>query len=150
MLENIDEKWGGYKTEKLKDGKTNGYIWINFVGKDKDPAAKQTLSGLKVGATYTVSCQYRSGLDSERMKTKPGTPILAIELDPTAANKGELGRAYAASAKGDPKKLDLESWNSLTVTFKATKATHTLRFRSEVDGYDADVCIDNVSVVESK
>ncbi len=145
-FENIDEKFGGYKTEKLKDGKTNGYIWINFVGKDKDPAVKQTLSGLKVGATYTVSCQYRTGWDAQwKKEIKPGTPLLTIDID-----GAEKNRAFAASAKGDPNKTDRESWNSLTARFTATKAQHELRIRAEIDGMDGDADVDNVSVVESK
>lgn len=143
-IENIDEKWGGYKTEKLKDGTTNGYMWINFGGqKDKDPAIVQTMKNLKPGKTYIVSCQYRTGNDSPLKEIKPGTPMLAIDIDGK-----EIGRAYAASAKGDPKKLDMVSWNSSTAKFKATKAAHVVKIRAEIDGFDGDVDLDNISVIQ--
>jgi len=140
-LENINPALGGYQTEP-KDGKSNGYVWVNGPGGVNDPAIVQTMRNLKVGQNYIISCQYRTGRDAEGQRSMPGNALVAITID-----GAEKSRAFAPSAKGDSNKLDKVSWNSVTVKFKATKAEHVLKIVAELAGVDADVDIDNISVV---
>lgn len=108
-----DEAWDG------ANGNPPGSIRLNACGEaDSDPAAAQTVSGLVVGATYTVKVDVRvhvpaSGSGTGKsfgifLNTQPGNPLLLAEF------------------------LDA-SWHTVTTTFTATAPTATIIFAGELD-----------------
>jgi Carbohydrate binding domain len=123
-------------------GNPAGSIRLNSCGQgDSDPTAAQTISGLTVGATYTLSVDvllhanigggtgksFGIFLDSE-----PANPILLTEF------------------------LD-GSWHTVTVNFTAASSSATLIFAAELDprtpggpasSTDVSYYIDNISLTQ--
>ena len=124
-------------------GNPAGSIRLNSCGQgDSDPTAAQTISGLVVGATYTISVDVllhsNSGGGTGKsfgifLDSEPGNPILVTEF------------------------LD-GIWHTVTVNFVATSSSTTLIFAAELDprtpggpasNTDVSYYIDNISLVET-
>lgn len=132
-----DEVWDG------SNGNPPGSIRLNACGEsDSDPAAAQTISGLVVGATYTIKVDVLLHVSSSGggtgksfgvfLNTEPGNPLLLTEF------------------------LD-SSWHTVTASFTAASTSATIIFAGELDartpggpGSTTDVSyfIDNISVVQ--
>ncbi len=132
-----DEVWDG------ANGNPPGSIRLNACGEpDSDPAAAQTISGLTVGATYTIKVDVHlhvasSGAGTGKsfgvfLNSEPGNPLLITEF------------------------LD-GNWHTVRVNFTATSTSATIIFAGELDartpggpGSTTDVSyfIDNISVTE--
>jgi hypothetical protein len=108
-----DEVWDG------ANGNPPGSIRLNACGEaNSDPTATQTVSGLVVGATYTIKVDVRlhvaaSGGGTGKsfgifLNAQPGTPLLLTEF------------------------LD-SSWHTVTTTFTATSTSATIIFAGELD-----------------
>jgi hypothetical protein len=133
-----DEAWDG------ANGNPPGSIRLNACGEsDSDPAASQTITGLTVGASYTIQADVRlfansSGGGTGRsfgvfLNNEPGNPLLLTEF------------------------LD-GNWHTVSVKFTATSTSATIIFAGELDartpggpGITTDVAyfIDNISVTQS-
>jgi hypothetical protein len=130
-----DEQWDG------SAGNPPGAIRLNACGEsDSDPAAAQTISGLTIGATYTIKVD--------------------VQLH-VASSGGGTGKSFGIFLNNEPANpllitefLD-GSWHTLSVKFTATSTSATIIFAGELDartpggpGITTDVSyfIDNVSV----
>jgi hypothetical protein len=131
-----DEAWDGTA------GNPPGSIRLNACGEaDSDPTAAQTISGLQVGKTYTISVDVQlhvpaSGAGTGKsfgifLNTQPGNPLLITEF------------------------LD-SAWHTVAVPFTATSTSATIIFAGELDartpggpGATTDVSyfIDNIAVI---
>jgi hypothetical protein len=132
-----DEQWDG------SAGNPPGSIRLNACGEpDSDPAAAQTISGLTIGATYTIKVDVQLHVSSSGggtgksfgifLNNEPANPLLITEF------------------------LD-GSWHTLSVNFTATSTSATIIFAGELDartpggpGITTDVSyfIDNISVTQ--
>jgi hypothetical protein len=133
-----DEAWDG------ANGNPPGSIRLNACGEpDSDPAAAQTITGLTVGASYTIQVDVRlfansSGGGTGRsfgvfLNNEPANPLLLTEF------------------------LD-GNWHTLRANFTATSTSATIIFAGELDartpggpGITTDVAyfIDNISVTQN-
>ena len=131
-----DEAWDG------ANGNPPGSIRLNACGEpDSDPTASQTVTGLVVGATYTVKVDVHLHVDSSGggtgksfgifLNDEPANPILLTEF------------------------LD-GNWHTVTAPFTATATSATIFFAAELDartpggpGIATDVSyfIDNISMI---
>ena len=101
----------------------------------------QEIRGLTVDSTYIISGHFKPGLHAQIHSARPGTPCLAVDVD------GKEKRTYIAPADvTNLERWDDKRWRSFAVPFKATKTTHTIRLRGEVNGSDCDVSLDNIAV----
>lgn len=122
-------------------GDPGGYAWLNHNGGPTDPAIRQEIGGLMVDSLYVISGFFKPGSHAQIHHAKPGTPCLAVDVD------GIEQREYIAPADvTNLKRWDDKRWRSFAVPFKATKTSHTIRFRAEINGFDCDVALDNISV----
>ncbi len=132
-----DEQWDG------SAGNPPGSIRLNACGEsDSDPAAAQTISGLTVGATYTIKVDVQLHSDASGggtgksfgvfLNSEPGNPLLLTEF------------------------LD-GNWHTVSARFTATSTSATIIFAGELDartpggpGATTDVSyfIDNISVTQ--
>lgn len=132
-----DEVWDG------ANGNPPGSIRLNACGEpDSDPAASQTITGLTVGASYTIQVDVRlfansSGGGTGRsfgvfLNSEPASPLLLTEF------------------------LD-GNWHTVRVNFTATSTSATIILAGELDtrtpggpGITTDVAyfIDNISVTQ--
>jgi hypothetical protein len=123
-------------------GNPPGSILMNSCGEPaSDPTAAQTITGLVVGATYTISVDVHlhvaaSGAGTGKsfgifLNTQPGNPLLLTEF------------------------LD-GNWHTVTTTFTAASTSATIIFAGELDartpggpGSTTDISyyIDNISLV---
>lgn len=133
-----DEVWDG------ANGNPPGSIRLNACGEpDSDPAASQTITGLTVGATYTIKADVHlhvasSGAGTGKsfgvfLNSEPGNPLLLTEF------------------------LD-GNWHTVHVNFTATSTSATIILAGELDartpggpGITTDVSyfIDNISVTQA-
>lgn len=133
-----DEQWDG------ANGNPPGSIRLNACGEaNSDPAASQTISGLTVGASYTIKVDVHlhvpaSGSGTGRsfgvfLDSEPGNPLLLTEF------------------------LD-GNWHTVRVNFTAASTSATIIFAGELDartpggpGATTDVSyfIDNISVTQN-
>lgn len=121
-------------------GYKDGYMWLNGAGaQHTDPTASQVLNNLTVGAEYILSGRYRAG-DTADKYAKVGHELFAISV-------GDAHREYLAPAKADDPKVIDKTWRSFYFPFKATATSETLSIKGEIKGRDADVAIDDISVV---
>jgi len=122
-------------------GHPGGYAWLNHNGGSTDPAITQEIKGLKVDSTYVISGLFKPGVHARIHSARPGTPCLAVDVD------GIEQREYIAPADvTNTERWDDKRWRSFALPFKATKTSHTIRFRAEINGSDCDVALDNISV----
>ena len=132
-----DEAWDG------ANGNPPGAIRLNACGEsDSDPAAAQTITGLTVGASYTIQADVQlfansSGGGTGRsfgvfLNNEPANPLLLTEF------------------------LD-GNWHTVRVNFTATSTSATIILAGELDartpggpGITTDVAyfIDNISVTQ--
>lgn len=132
-----DEQWDA------SAGNPPGSIRLNACGEsDSDPAASQTVSGLTVGATYTIKVDVQLHVSSSGggtgksfgvfLNNEPANPLLITEF------------------------LD-GSWHTVSVNFTAVSTSATIIFAGELDartpggpGVTTDVSyfIDNISVTQ--
>lgn len=132
-----DEAWDG------ANGNPPGAIRLNACGEsDSDPAASQTITGLTVGASYTIQADVQlfansSGGGTGRsfgvfLNNEPANPLLLTEF------------------------LD-GNWHTVRVNFTATSTSATIILAGELDartpggpGITTDVAyfIDNISVTQ--
>jgi exosortase sorting signal-containing protein len=134
-----DEVWDG------ANGNPPGAIRLNACGEsNSDPAAAQTISGLVVGATYTIQVD--------------------VQLHANASGGG-TGKSFGIFLNSEPSNpllltefLD-GNWHTVTTTFVATSASATIIFAGELDartpggpGSTTDVSyfIDNIAVTGPK
>ena len=133
-----DEAWDG------SAGNPPGSIRLNACGEsDSDPAAAQTITGLTVGATYTIKVDVHLHVSSSGggtgksfgvfLNSEPGNPLLLTEF------------------------LD-GSWHTVSVNFTAASTSATIILAGELDartpggpGSTTDVSyfIDNISVTQA-
>ena len=133
-----DEAWDG------ANGNPPGAIRLNACGEsDSDPAASQTITGLTVGASYTIQADVQlfansSGGGTGRsfgvfLNNEPANPLLLTEF------------------------LD-GNWHTVRVNFTATSTSATIILAGELDartpggpGITTDVAyfIDNISVTQN-
>lgn len=133
-----DEVWDG------ANGNPPGSIRLNACGEpDSDPAASQTITGLTVGATYTIKADVHlhvasSGAGTGKsfgvfLNSEPGNPLLLTEF------------------------LD-GNWHTVHVNFTASSTSATIILAGELDartpggpGITTDVSyfIDNISVTQA-
>jgi len=132
-----DEQWDG------SAGNPPGSIRLNACGEsDSDPAAAQTISGLTIGASYTIKVDVQLHSDASGggtgksfgvfLNSEPGNPLLLTEF------------------------LD-GNWHTVSARFTATSTSATIIFADELDartpggpGATTDVSyfIDNISVTQ--
>jgi hypothetical protein len=132
-----DEAWDG------SNGNPPGSIRLNACGEpDSDPAASQTITGLTVGARYTIQVDVRLFANSSGggtgksfgvfLNNEPANPLLLTEF------------------------LD-GNWHTVRASFTATSTSVTIIFAGELDartpggpGITTDVAyfIDNISVTQ--
>ncbi len=125
-------------------GHPGGYAWLNHNGGPTDPAIRQEIKGLSVDSLYVISGFFKPGSHAQIHHARPGTPCLAVDVD------GVEQREYVAPADvANPERWDNKRWRSFAVPFKATRTSHTIRFRAEINGSDCDVALDNISVEQS-
>ena len=131
-----DEAWDG------GNGNPPGSIRLNACGEpDSDPTASQTVTGLVVGATYTIKVDVHLHVSSSGggtgksfgifLNSEPGNPLLLTEF------------------------LD-GNWHTVTIPFTAASTSATIIFAGELDartpggpGSTTDVSyfIDNISLI---
>lgn len=133
-----DEQWDG------SAGNPPGAIRLNACGEpDSDPAAAQAISGLTIGATYTIKVD--------------------VQLH-VASSGGGTGKSFGIFLNNEPANpllltefLD-GSWHTVSATFIATSTSATIIFAGELDartpggpGVTTDVSyfIDNISVTQN-
>ncbi len=133
-----DEAWDG------ANGNPPGAIRLNACGEpDSDPAASQTISGLTVGASYTIQVDVRLFANS---------------------SGGGTGRSFGVFLDSEPANplllrefLD-GNWHTVRVNFTATSTSATIILAGELDartpggpGITTDVAyfIDNISVTQN-
>jgi hypothetical protein len=113
-------------------GNPGGSAWMNACGEaGSDPSIYQELTGLSIGATYTLQGEYASGAPAFGDPGKPDA--FEVELD---------GVVILALPRPDP----ATTFTPFSVKFTATAATHKIEFFAERDGDDSDFLIDNISV----
>jgi hypothetical protein len=113
-------------------GNPGGYFIINAAGQSlSDPSISQTISGLSVGSTYHITGDYRNNYGC--CGAQVGQISFGVDID---------GVEIAALPNPGT------GWSPFTVSFVATSSTHTLRFRSEINGNDTDMAIDNIGLDE--
>jgi carbonic anhydrase len=122
-------------------GHPGGYAWLNHNGGSADPAISQEIKGLMVDSMYVISGFFKPGSHAGIHHAKPGTPCLAVDVD------GIEQREYIAPADiTNLQRWDDKRWRSFSLPFKATRTSHTIRFRAEINGSDCDVALDNIFV----
>jgi hypothetical protein len=94
----------------------------NFVALDGDPAASgaisQTLTGLEIGKTYTLTFDWAAS--QLRNRTGPTTEQLAVSFG---------GQTFSTAVVSVPSE-GFVGWNVVTMFFTPTSTTQTLRFLS--------------------
>ncbi len=126
-----------------RDSQGNGFIWLNHAGRpESDPSISQQMNNLVVGTKYLISGRYKVGKTADLYGGKPGDNLIAVDVDGVNISK----TAPAPSVEGHSNQLDKQHWLSFSATFEAKKTSQMLKFRGEIDGKDADVYIDDVSV----
>jgi hypothetical protein len=133
-----DEAWDG------ANGNPPGAIRLNACGEsDSDPAASQTITGLTVGASYTIQADVQLFANS---------------------SGGGTGRSFAVFLNNEPANpllltefLD-GNWHTVRANFTATSTSATIILAGELDartpggpGITTDVAyfIDNISVTQT-
>ncbi|MBK8921582.1 MAG: DUF3421 domain-containing protein [Saprospirales bacterium] len=126
-------------------GHPGGYAWLEHDnGPTTDPSIRQEINGLSVGSLYVISGFFKPGSHPLIYHDRPGTPCLAVDVD------GVEQREYIAPADViDPELWDDTHWHSFAVPFKATRTSHTIRFRAEINNSNCNVALDNISVEQS-
>lgn len=104
-----------------------GTCWLNHNNRAGDPAALQTVGGLKPGATYEITVGWRGGDHGPIHGVRGVQRCFAIDLDGKEIFRGSTDADFLA-------------WKRSSITFKATQDRHTIRFRGEV-GVDGDVLL---------
>ncbi len=121
----------GWIEWKASGGNPGGYYIINDVGSPGfDPGLQQTLSGLTIGDTYTITGDFRNHYNC--CGAYIGQISFGVDID---------GAEIAALENPGT------AWSPFSVTFTATNTSHTLKFRSEINGTDTDMAIDNIAVI---
>ncbi|NUM33700.1 MAG: PEP-CTERM sorting domain-containing protein [Candidatus Brocadiae bacterium] len=118
---NVDSA-GGWRSSGGYPG--GGFIINDGGALGSDPTLYQSISGLVIGATYTISGNYILA---------HGTPVsnaFGVQID------GNLWQYYVDG-----------SWRSFSQTFVATSTTGTLYLTGERNGTDTDPMVDNISLV---
>ncbi len=129
-------KWKGEVGEVIsqtKGGNPGGYAWLNHSGGKSDPSISQEVTGLTPGLTYMIRGDYKGGTNVHLHLKDKSAKCFSIDVDGKSIKKLALPS-------------DMYEWSKFTAIFTATKTTHTIRFRGEIDGTDGDVAIDNVFV----
>ncbi|NDP23103.1 MAG: hypothetical protein GZ091_18785, partial [Paludibacter sp.] len=116
---------GGFKNE----GGTNGGFFIVNAGGDpfSDPSISQEIRGLTVGETYTITGDYRSFYGNYVI----GQLTFGVDVD--GVQIVELPNPGT-------------TWTNFSTTFIASSISQTIRFRSEINGTDVEMAIDNISI----
>ncbi len=118
---------------KTTGGKPGGYAWLNHNALATDPAVSQTLTGLTPWAEYIVEGDFRGGDHVKLHYNYPGREFFAVDID---------CRTIGTYVLPNP----VTTWGKFSATFMATSSSHTLRFRGEINGTDADAAVDNITV----
>jgi hypothetical protein len=115
-------------------GNPGGWIWLNHNGGSTDPSASQNITGLKPGTIYRIAGDYKGGTNVHLHYRNKAANTFSIDIDGNSIKKMPLPQ-------------DLYKWTRFEATFTATKTSHTLKFRGEIDGADGDVALDNIVMV---
>ncbi len=121
---NVDGN-GGYRST---GGNPGGGFIINDAGAlGSDPTLQQSITGLIIGETYTVSGDYRMAHGS------PASNAFGVQID------------------GNLFEFDLTSFSfsSFSETFVATSTSALLVLTGERNGTDTDPMVDNISIVHT-
>lgn len=100
---------------------------INENGFSPDPRIQQTITGLSIGQTYTITGDYQ----------------IHVALGNPANSFGVLLDTTVLLQLGNPG----ATWTPFSVNFVATGSSHLLAFEAERNGSDHSYMIDNISVV---
>jgi hypothetical protein len=110
-------------------GNPGTYMYLNWSPSANDPTAEQLMTGLVIGATYTITGDTRNVAGC--CGAAIGVPSLAIDID-------NVEQTVINNPGG--------VWTPFSYDFVATSTSHTLGFRAEINGGDVDMGIDNISV----
>lgn len=117
-------------TSQLTGGLPGGYIWLNGTN---NSAARQKLEGLQPWAEYIVEGDFRGGDSVVSKFNFPGREFFAVDID---------CRTIGTYALPNP----VTTWGKFSATFMATSSTHVLQLRGKINGTNADLALDNISV----
>ncbi|MBL8821859.1 MAG: PEP-CTERM sorting domain-containing protein [Planctomycetia bacterium] len=108
-------------------GNPGGCFTLNENGFFPDPRIEQTITGLSIGQSYTVTGDYQ----------------IHVALGNPANSFGVLLDSNTLLQLGNPG----ATWTPFTVNFVATSSSHLIAFEAERNGSDHSYMIDNISVV---
>ncbi len=112
----------------------NSWVLNESASPVSDPAISQTVSGLIVGNTYTLSGDYRNFFAC--CATFPVANAFGVEID------GVL-REFTISPGGPS-----APWQTFSFNFTYTGTSSLLRLSAERNSTDADVAVDNIAIAD--
>lgn len=118
---------GGFRSSGGSPG--GGFVLNGVAALNADPSISQAVSGLIPGTIYTLTGDYRNFFDC--CGAFVGQTSFGVDLD---------GAEIAAFPNPGT------NFSPFSVSFTATAETQTIRFRSEINGTDTDIAIDNISI----
>lgn len=122
---------GGWRSTTSENSFENFFI-INENGPvNSDPSLSQTIAGLVVGQSYTVTGEFESFRPSDG---NPAARAFGVEI------VGLVLTEY----RRPPSLL-----GSFELEFVATSATHVLRLTAERNGDDSAYAVDNIAMIET-
>jgi len=131
---NIDGA-GGWRSS---GGNPGGYFTLNQAGDlNTDPTLSQTVEGLTIGATYTISGEYRSFAAGYGNPQKPDA--FAVQVEPQPSDHDSI--VVLGLPRPSP---DAFAWTGFTVDFVASDTSSTISFVGERDGDDSSFDVDNL------
>ncbi len=142
--------YAGWQIEVVETGTVcrlgDQYVWLNHNNRAGDPAVKQALTNLTVGADYEIVVGWAGGYHGPMHGVTGARNVFAIDLDGREIKRLTTGPNFTNWMVNDGLFVNgsgMPNYNK--IIFKATATSHTLRFRGEV-GADGDVVIDWVQV----
>lgn len=112
----------------------NSYVLNDSGQVGTDPSVSQTVAGLVVGNSYTLSGDYRNFFAC--CAVFPVANAFGVEID------GVL-REFAVNIGGST-----APWQSFSFNFTYTGVSDLLRLTGERNGSDADVAVDNIVIAD--
>lgn len=110
-------------------GNLGGAFFLNDAGQlATDPTIQQLVTGLTAGATYQLTGNYAHSIAGD-------VNLISFAVDVDGVTLGKLG--YPG----------FNSWGSFSFDIVAPDADLLIAFRAEIDGYDTDYKIDNISLL---
>jgi hypothetical protein len=114
----------------VPSGNPGGSFWVNHngtnIGSDPDPMLSQVIA-------TTAGLQYLLTFDFSRNRIAADMTGLAVDVNGVQLATYVIPTGY--------------DWRTVSLMFTAASATSAIAFRSEINGTDYDVLIDNASVL---